>query len=615
MKQHLNRARRVGRQIALVFASAARTGVVMAGIAMLATVAQAQYRASITGTVTDTSGAVVPGATLTLTDNGTNAKQVRTSDNNGFYSFNALPPDHFTLDVTKDGFQARQFADLQLNAEQANSINVQLTVGTKAETVTVSGSAEAALDTDTPNLGQSISEREIQHMPVYQRDVTSLIQLAPGVIADGSKQGGGGGFQSPGTQTGASSGGGGNLGHSSSIFATENGASANTNGGQFQTNGYTVDGISTVSAVWGGSTIVTPSQDSVGNVKVVTNAYDAENGRFSGALTQITSKGGTNDLHGSFFIQITRPGLNAYQRWNGPASVQAFDPATGAKLTPAQRGLLRDEDRYNQLGGSIGGPIWKNKIFAFFAYEGQSQTVPATGTGWYMTTALAKLAPTNSISSKYLNFPGAAVLGTVIGSATCSNAGLTEGVNCRTIPGQGLNIGSPLTNGLGKQDLTYVNPGTPGVGNGLSNTPDIANYTTQNPTSSDFKQYNGRLDADVTSKDHLAFAIYWVPTSTTTHNGGLGYQLFNHSQVNNAFSVIWNHIFSPTLLNEARANAAGWRYNELESNPQAPFGLPQDQLFAPDGRTRSWNDLHRICWRAGACTSESMDLWIQGRSH
>jgi hypothetical protein len=582
MKQNSSRALRLGRQITFALASATRTGVVLAGIAMLATAAQAQFRASITGTVTDDSGAVIPGATLTLTDNGTNAKQVRTSDANGFYSFNALPPDHFTLDVTKDGFQARQLVDVQLNAEQANSLNVQLTVGTKAETVTVNASTEAALDTDTPNLGQSISEREIQHMPVYQRDVTSLIQLAPGVLSDGSKSGGGGGFQSPGTQTGASSGGGGNLGHSSSIFATENGASANANGGQFETNGYTVDGISTVSAVWGGSTVVTPSQDSVGNVKVVTNAYDAENGRFSGALTEITSKTGTNDLHGSFFIQIMRPGLNAYQRWNGPASVQAFND-DGTKKTPAERGLLRDEDRYNQLGGSIGGPIWKNKIFAFFAYEGQSQTVPATGTGWYMTSALATLAPTNSISSKYLNFPGAAVLGTVIGSATCANAGLTEGVNCRTIPNQGLNIGSPLTSGLGKQDLTYVSASTPGVGNGLSNTADIANYTTQNPTSSDFKQYSGRIDADVTSKDHAAFAIYWVPTSTTTHNGGLGYQLFNHSQVNNAFSVIWNHIFSPTFLNEARANAAGWRYNELDSNPQAPFGLPEDQLFASSG--------------------------------
>ncbi|HXP08597.1 MAG TPA: carboxypeptidase-like regulatory domain-containing protein, partial [Acidobacteriaceae bacterium] len=326
MKQNSSRALRLGRQITFALASATRTGVVLAGIAMLATAAQAQFRASITGTVTDDSGAVVPGATLTLTDNGTNAKQVRTSDANGFYSFNALPPDHFTLNVTKDGFQDRQLVDLQLNAEQANSVNVQLTVGTKAETVTVNASTEAALDTDTPNLGTSISEREIQHMPVYQRDVTSLIQLAPGVLSDGSKSGGGGGFQSPGTQTGASSGGGGNLGHSSSIFATENGASANANGGQFETNGYTVDGISTVSAVWGGSTVVTPSQDSVGNVKVVTNAYDAENGRFSGALTEITSKTGTNDLHGSFFIQIMRPGLNAYQRWNGPTSVQAFDP-------------------------------------------------------------------------------------------------------------------------------------------------------------------------------------------------------------------------------------------------------------------------------------------------
>jgi carboxypeptidase family protein len=583
MKQHFPRAQRLGRKIALVFVSATRTGVVLAGIAMLATAAQAQFRASITGTVTDDTGAVIPGATLTLTDNGTNAKQVRTTDNSGFYSFNALPPDHFTLDVTKDGFQDRQLVDVQPNAEQANSLNVQLTVGTKAQTVTVDASAEAALDTDTPNLGQDITEREIQHMPVYQRDVTSLIQLAPGVLSDGSKSGGGGGFQSPGTQTGASSGGGGNLGHSSSIFATENGASANANGGQFETNGYTVDGISTVSAVWGGSTVVTPSQDSVGNVKIVTNAYDAENGRFSGALTEITSKTGTNDLHGSFFIQIMRPGLNAYQRWNGPSSVQAFDSTTGAKLTPAQRGLLRDEDRYNQLGGSIGGPIWKNKVFAFFAYEGQSETVPATGTGWYMTTALAALAPPTSISSKYLKFPGAAVLGTLIGSATCGNAGLTEGVNCRTISGQGLNIGSPLTSGLGKQDLGYVSASTPGVGNGLSNTPDIAEYTTQNPTSNDFKQYNGRLDADVTSKDHAAFAIYWVPASTTTHNGGLGYQLFNHSQVNDAFSAIWNHIFSPTFLNEARANAAGWRYNELNGNPQAPFGLPQDQFFASSG--------------------------------
>ena len=540
--------------------------------------AEAQYRASIQGVVTDSTGAVVPGATLTLTDIGTNGKQIRTSDANGVYNFNALPADAFRLEVTRKGFQTQVLDNLQLNAEQANAVNVQLAVGTADQTVTVNASTATALDTETANNGRTITANEIQHLPAYQRDVTSLIQLAPGVLADGSQSGGGGGFQSPGTQTGASSGGGGNLGNTSSIFATENGASANANGGQFETNGYTVDGISTVSAVWGGSTVITPSQDSVSNVKVVTNAYDAENGRFSGAITEITSKSGTNELHGSLFIQLNRPGLNAYQRWNGPASVISIDPATGLRLTATARGLLRDSNRYNQLGGSIGGPIWKNRVFAFFNYEGQSEDEPVPGTGWYSTSALAALAPSGSIAASLLNFKGAGVLNKGIIAASCKDAGLIENVNCRTIAGQGLNIGSPLTSGLGKQDLGYVNSSTPGVGSGLSNTADIAEYSTSNPTSSNFKQYNGRLDADVTSKDHASFAIYWVPATTTKYNGGLGYQLFHHEQTNDAFAVIWNHIFSPTFLNEARANAAGWRYNELQSNPQAPFGLPQDAV-------------------------------------
>jgi Carboxypeptidase regulatory-like domain len=542
------------------------------------TPAFAQFRTSIQGVVTDPAGAVVPGATLTLKNLSTNETVVRTSDGAGIFNFNALPPDRFSLVVVMKGFQQKVLDNLQLIPEQANALNVKLDLGVESVTVSVDASLAPALDTETANTGTSISDNEIQHTPVYQRDITSLIQLAPGVLASGAQVGGGGGFQAPGTQTNASSGGGGNLGHSSSIFASENGASANANGGQFETNGYSIDGISTVSAVWGGSTVVTPSQDSVSNVKIVTNAYDAENGRFSGALTQITSKAGTNGIHGSFFIQIVRPGLNAYQRWNGPQSVQSTD-ATGAKLTPSARGLLRDTDRYNQLGGSIGGPIWKNRVFAFFAYEGQSQSIQATSNQWFPTSALTSLAPANSIASTFLNFKGAAVSGTPIASTTCLNAGLTEGVNCRTIAGQGLNVGSPLTNGLGKQDLTWVSATTPGVGNGLSNTPDFTLYNISNPTTSDFKQYNGRLDADVTAKDHASFAIYWVPTTTTQLRGGLGYQLFNHSQVNDAFSVIWNHTFSPSFLNEARANAAGWRYNEIQSNPQAPFGLPQDQIL------------------------------------
>ena len=528
-------------------------------LAFLAVPAQAQYRTSIQGVVMDPNGAVVPGATLTLKNMATNETVVRTSNDAGIFNFNALSADRFTLTAEMHGFKKKVLSDLQLIPEQPNALNIQLELGAATETVTVNASFAPAIDTETANTGRTISDDEIQHMPAFQRNAIGLIQLVPGVISDGSQQGGGGGFAAPGTQSGASHGGGGNLGSGSSIFATESGASANTNGQQFQSNGFTVDGISTVSAVWGGSTIITPSQDSISNVRVVSNAYDSENGRFAGAMTEITSKSGTNDIHGSVFLEVVRPGLNAFQRWNGPGATQ------------------RDTDRYNQLGGSVGGPIWKNKIFAFFNYEGQSNSSSSTGSGWYTTASLVPLAPSTSIAKTYLTFPEAAVLGTEVTTATCHDAGLTAGTNCNNIAGGGLNIGSPLVAALGTQDLTYQSSSTPGVGSGLSTTvADIALYNTSSPFTSDFKQYNGRLDADVTGKDHASFAIYWVPATKTNYNGGLGYDLFNHSQINEAVSVIWNHTFSPTLLNEARANAAGWRYNELASNPQAPFGLPQD---------------------------------------
>ena len=309
-----------------------------------------------------------------------------------------------------------------------------------------------------------------------------------------------------------------------------------------------------------------------GDVKIVSNSYDAESGRFSGAQIQVTSKAGTNDIHGSLFFKADRPGLNAYQRYNGPNSVLPG--------TPAQRGLLRDNSRFNQFGGSVGGPLWKNKVFAFFNYETLRNNTSVTSLGWYDTKEFDGLAPSGSIANTFLTFPGAGVSsqGGPLG-ATCATAGLQERVNCVTIPGHGLDIGSPLKTGLHTQDLTYKSSGTPGVGSGLDGIADIAQYTTLNPTQVSQSQYNGRVDGDVTSKDRLTFTIYWVPATVTSYNGPVrAYNLYHHSAINDAFAVLWNHTFSPTLLNEARANAAGWRWNEIATNPQEPFGLPQDMI-------------------------------------
>jgi hypothetical protein len=542
-----------------------RTVPVLACLVFFSILAHAQYRTSIQGVVTDSSGAVVPGATLTLTNPGTGEKQVRTSNNDGVYNFNALAAAPFRLEVEKDGFQKKVIDNVKLIPEQPNSINVTLEVGAASQTVTVSGDAIPALDTATASINGVVTDNQIQHMPSFGRDVMQLIQLSPGVFGDGAQGGGGNGQDLPGTQGPGSTGG------NQGIFQTENGPQALAAGQQYENNGISIDGISTTSAVWGGTTIITPTEDSVENVKVLSNGYDAEFGRFSGAQIQVTSKSGTNNFHGSAFFTMHRPGFNAYQPYNGPGNAD-----------------LKDPNFFDQFGGSVGGPIIKNKLFAFFAWETvrSPNSVPVVGNQWAETSQFAALAPKGSIASTYLSFPANGILNQGINqSATCTAAGLTQGTNCAAIYDStghllGLNVGSPLTSALGTQDLTWSSTSNPGVGGGLSNVPDIANFITVSNSTFSKNQYNGRLDWDVTGKDRIGFAIYWVPQSTTFNNGARGYDIFHHEQVNEAYSTIWNHTFSPTFLNELRANAAGWHWNEVASNPQSPVGLPVDNIDA-----------------------------------
>ena len=529
--------------------------------------AYGQYRASIQGVVTDPQGDVVSGATVTLKNLDTNQTLTATTDASGIYNFNALAASKYSLTVEKTGFKKKVLESVGVIADQPNAVNLQLEVGEVTQSVTVNGDSTPLIDTETAAISGTVTSNQIQHMPSLGRDVLKLVQLAPGAFADGSQASGSDNYNLPGTQTG-----GGQSGGADGIFKTENGAQVIGNGQQTENNGITLDGISTTSAVWGGATVVTPSEDSVESVKVIANSYDAEDGRFAGTQIQITSKSGTNNYHGSLFFTNHEPSFNAYQRFNGEGL-----------------GVTKDANKFDQFGGSIGGPIWKNKIFAFFNYETVREPFSnVTGNGWYDTPAFDALAPSGSIAAQYLSFPGNGVVGTLNPNANCATAGLTEGVNCRTIAGQGINIGTPLTTGLGTQDQGWTsatNPGCGGAGTGcgtpgspLGNVADIANYNTVDPTKFTATQYNGRLDANVTEKDRLGFAIYWVPLSKDNYNGNRAYDIFHHSQINEALSAIWDHTFSPTLLNEFRVNAAGWRWNEIDSNPQSPIGFPSDSI-------------------------------------
>ncbi len=537
------------------------------------TPASAQYRASLQGTVTDPQGGVVPGVTVTLTDKETNRTLETVTNETGVYVFNALAARTYVLTVELSGFKKKVLDDVKIIAEQANALNVQLELGQTSEVVTV-GAAAPLIDTATGNMSGTVTAQQLQTMPSFGRDPLQLLQLAPGAFGDASRSSSGGTQNLPATTIGGS-------GANTGIFATENGGQISANGARTGENNYQIDGVGITSVSWGGTTVITPNEDSIKEIKVVTNNYDAENGRYRGAQVQIISQNGTNQLRGSAFFKWDRPGLNAFQKYNGYG-----------------KAVTKNTSDFNDFGGTIGGPILKDKLFGFFSYETLRQPRSANVVqGWYQTPQyMALAAPAGSAAEKFLTFPGSSpTAGSVLMGAgdghSCGDIGLNEGINCRFIPGQGLDVGRPLTLPLGSRDPSFAGQFSPGLGgdgtgspSNLDGIPDLLWLVTGNPQKSTANQYNIRVDYNATSKDLLAFSMYRVPQSSDSLNGSTrAMNAFHHTQTNEAETILWNRVFSSSLLNEARANAAGWRWRDLDNNPDAPWGLPSVYIQGVDG--------------------------------
>lgn len=520
--------------------------------------AQAQYRAGLQGTVTDTQGAVIPDANVKLVDKETNQTQETKTNAGGTYTFNRLAPAPYSIQVSKAGFATKTVNEVQIAAEQMQSLNVQLAISGTNQTVTVTDTAPA-IDTETGNLASTISARQLQNMPSANRDPYQLLRLVPGTTGDSSEAAGGGSYSLPGN------GGIGGSQSSTSIFSVENRPQSQANGQRTSANSFQIDGSEVNSLAWGGGAVITPNEESVKEVQVQTSPYDATNGRNSGAQVLVVSRNGTNQWHGSAMIKIHRPGLDAYQPYNGP----------NAKPQ-------RDENRFNQEAGSIGGPIWKDHAFFFFSYETIRLNSQKTGNGWYETPNFDNLiasANNGSIASAITGYKGEAASYSSISTVpTCASAGISSKY-CQkvTVNGvTGLDVGSPLKTGLGKADPSYINAGQPGFGSGLDGIPDLFFINEISPNNSKQEQYNGRLDWQVTPSDLVAYTVYWVPTENTSYNGPIrAANLWHSNHLSYSHAFLYNHIFSPSLLNEFRLNAVRWYWNELATNPQAPFGLPE----------------------------------------
>ncbi len=519
----------------------------------------AQYKAGIQGVIVDPQGAVVEGAAVTLTSKETNISKTATTDSSGLYSFLSLAPGHYTITLEKTGFKKNTLEDVVVAAEQTQAVNIALEVGEVTQSVTVSAEVAPAIDTETGEISGTLSSNEIQNLPSLGRDPYQLLRLAPGVFGDAAHNNGGGSQNTPG------SAGPGGSSATSSIFQTENQVQINANGQRNIANSFQIDGVEVNSLDWGGAAIITPNVESVKEVRITSSQYSAVNGRNSGAQVEVVSQNGTNQYHGSLFIKIDRPGLNAFQKVNNPNNPNSVQRVT---------------NRFNQIGGSVGGPIIKNRLFGFFSYETLRNSSVNTGTAWVETPQYLQAvgAKTGFISGDLLSFPGEGASFTTNLNATCAQVNLPA-TNCQAVSG-GLDIGSLLTSSRGTKDSTFGAAGTPyGVGNGLDGTPDVAFVQTLNPTKSVATQWNGRADYQVTNKDLVAYSIYWVPNNSTFLNGpARPANLWHSDRLNYSEALLWNHTFASAMVNEARFNVSRWYFDELQSNPQEPWGLPLDFL-------------------------------------
>src|SRR5712664_1706946 len=526
----------------------------LACVALFAAAAHAQFKASIQGTVQDAKGGIVAGAKVTVTNQGTGAIRETTASDQGFYRINELPPGSYTVTVEAAGFKKTVSKNIVVQAEEPRGFDVTLQVGAVTESVTVTASAES-LSTENANTGGTISTQEIQRLPQVGRDPYELLRLTPGVFGDGARQGNGNSSAFPNNS--------GPGGSNSSIFQVENQVQVSANGQRSASNNFTIDGVSVNSLGFGGAAVITPNQESVQEITVLSSSYSAEDGRGSGAQVKVVSKSGTNQFHGSSFFKYQDPNWNAFNKFHG---AQGEQPS-------------RVNTNFRQFGGSLGGPIWKDQLFFFFSYEGlRSNNQDISAGTWVETSQFRQLiigARPGSVTAKILSSPGITPRIANVLASTCAVAGINDPTQCQAVTG-GLDVGSP-TGATGQ----YVPlDGAHFAGGGLDGIPDIQFVQLALPSSTNGNQYNWRVDYN-RGKDRFAFSTYLTRANNLgSDSGGRSRPQADIAQKpqNQTEALTWIRILSSTMVNEARFNFTRFAFNQVSANGNVNFGIPRIEI-------------------------------------
>jgi hypothetical protein len=448
----------------------------------------------ILGTVTDSTGAEITNATITIRNLDTNDTRTGKTNGSGDYSFNLLQPGHYNIRIEAPGFKSSNTTSLAVEAGDRARADAHLEPGASSETITVEAQTPL-LQADTATVSSTVTAKAVQDLPLNGRNFVQLVQLTPG-----ANEGPGNGLSSGGRPDDRRS----------------NAAGISVNGQDDTLNNWVIDGIDDNERIIG-SIGVKPNVEGIQEITVQTNSYAPEAGRTAGGVINIVTRSGTNQFHGS-----------AYEFFRN----DIFDGRSVLQTSGAKPRL-----RQNQFGGSIGGPVIKDKTFFYFDYEGLRQVVGLT-----YTKTVPVLSEYNAINS-------------IGGSTPQSLLSADNGTAGRPIDTIALNYLK-----------LFPAPNAGPVGQ-LTN-----NYITSPSKTQSGNTYDARVDHKLNDSNQL-FARFAYNTVTTFTPPGLGTQ--NGLQISGGrydfdgpatdvaqqYALGYTHIFTPALLLDLRA--AFTRINNL----------------------------------------------------
>ncbi|MGA2144942.1 MAG: carboxypeptidase regulatory-like domain-containing protein [Bryobacteraceae bacterium] len=477
--------------------------------------------ATLLGTVIDSSGASVANAKVTITEVTTGVKHSGQTNESGNYTFGDLPPGSYAVEVDQTGFKKEIRRDIALLVNTTERVDIQLQPGSLSETVEVTGAAPV-LQTDRADTGRNIDTMVVSELPVLvsNRNYQALLALVPGT--------------SPPTE------------EHSQFFNASDSLQTEVNGAPRVANNYQIEGIDDNERT-GLLQILIPPLEAIQTVDISTSNHSVDLGRGTGAVTNVILKSGTNNFHGSLYEFVQNGDFDARN---------FFQPSVAAV-------------HYNYFGGTIGGPIKKNKLF-FFADFLRTTDHEANANTEVIPSPLSR---TGNLSEALAGSSPAQVYDPATGNTS-------TGVGRTPFPGN--IIPASRLNPIALKILALV----PNPNQNLNNTAAPANnYFALLPFTKDSNLADGKVDYSISDKDRLSGrfsfqrpVVYQAPIFGPA--GGDANGAFEGTGIQKTYSsgMNWDHVFSPTLLNEFRFGVAHYNNVAQESdygvNDSTSLGIP-----------------------------------------